>query len=187
MISDLIKSNRTRRIYDGNQVSFNVLREIVESCRYSASTMNRQDIRYVLVNNLQVCSEIFNITNLPTAHKITPEVGPGGYAVMTVRKDLKIPDSFLYYNLGMATSIFTLTATSLGYSCVTLLSTNMEKLSRIISLEDDMKAISVIGIGKSVQKIRIEDIETDKISYYKDGNIHVVPKITSEKIISKEI
>ncbi len=187
MFSELVKKNRSRRRYNGEPVSFTVLRQMVEDCRYSASTMNRQDIRYVLVNDEQICRNIFNITNLPSKHKINIENRPGAFIVMTVEKGIEIPDSFLFYNVGIATANLTLSATSLGYDCVTLLSTNMEKLGQIVSLDDKMKAVSVIAVGKSNQEIKIENIDYGDLSYYKKEGIHTVPKFTLKTIISREI
>ncbi len=187
MILDLIKQNRTKRIYNGRPVPFNILRQFVESCLYSASTMNRQDIRYILVNDNKTCDDIFNITNLPTVHNISVENRPRAFIIMVVENQIKIPDSFLYYNLGIVTANLTLTALSKGYHSVTLLSSNMKKLSKIITLDKKMKAVSVIGVGKSDQKVRIEEIDSGDISYYKENETHVVPKLSIKTLILGEI
>lgn len=188
MFSELVQKNRTKRIFNGSEVSFSLLRELIEDCRFSASTINRQDIRYILINDDQTCSDIFKITNLPSTHKVEIKNKPGAFVLMVVDRDNNLPESFLYYNLGVATANLTLSATSKGYNCVTLLSTNLEKLADIISLEKDKKAVSVIAVGKSDQKVITEDVSGGDLSYYKkDGTIHVVPKLTSDALISREI
>lgn len=188
MFSELVKKNRTKRIYNGSEVSFSLLKELIEDCRFSASTINRQDIRYILINDDQTCSDIFNITNLPSTHKVDIKNKPGAFVVLIVDKDIKQPDMLLYYNIGLATANLTLSATSKGFNCVTLLSTNLEKLAHIISLEKDKKAVSVIAVGKSDQEVITEDISGGDVSYYKkDGTIHVVPKLTADALISREI
>ncbi len=187
MISEIIKANRTKRIFNGSLVSFDLLKKLIEDCRYSASTMNRQDIRYILVNDKKYCDEIFKITNLPTKHKVPIENSPGAYVIMVVNTNIKIPDSFLYYNLGIITANLTLSACSNGFSCVTLLSTNMIKLGRIISLDNELKVVSVVAIGKSDQKVITKPIEQGDISYYKEDGVHIVPKLTTKALILKEI
>ena len=188
MFSELIKKSRTRRIYDGSEVTFSQSKEVIEDCRYSASTINRQDIRYILINDDKICSDIFNITNLPSTHKVDIKNKPGAFIVMIVEKELHLPDQFLYYNIGIATSNIILSANSNDLSCVTLLSTNMTKLSKLINLDDDKKVVSVIGIGKSSQKVETTDIGDGDTAYYKNNeNIHVVPKLTAEALIIQEI
>lgn len=188
MFSELIRKNRTKRIYNGAEVSFSLLTELIEDCRFSASTINRQEIRYILINDDKLCSDIFKITNLPSTHKVDISQKPGAFVVMIVDRELNLPESFLYYNIGIATANLTLSATSKGYSCVTLLSTNLKKLADLISLEKSQKAVSVIAVGKSDQKVVTEDISEGDTSYYKnEKKVHVVPKLTAEALIYREI
>lgn len=188
MFSELIKKNRTKRVYNGSEISFSFLKELIEDCRYSASTINRQDIRYILINDDEICSKIFKITNLPSTHKVDIRNKPGAFIVMVVDRNLNLPESFLYYNLGIATANLTLSAASKGCGCVTLLSTNLKKLAHIISLDKDKKAVSVIAVGKSDQKVETIDITGGDTSYYKkEGDIHVVPKLTADSLIYRKI
>ncbi|MBB6481684.1 nitroreductase family protein [Spirochaeta isovalerica] len=187
MFSELVRNNRTRRIYNRSEVSQSLLKELIEDCRFSASTVNRQEIRYILVNDDQMCRSIFRITNLPTTHKVDEENRPGAFVIMVTKRDMNLPDSFLYYNLGIATANLTLSASSRGYSCVTLLSTNMEKLAALVSLDPDYKAVSVIAVGKSEQAVQTTDIEGGDTSYYKDKGVHTVPKLTADSLIIGKI
>lgn len=188
MFSELIKKNRTKRIYNGTNVPVSMLRELIEDCRFSASTVNRQDIRYILINDDKLCNDIFNITNLPTVHKVDIKNKPGAFVVMVVDSELKLPDNFLYYNVGIATANLTMSATSKGYNCVTLLSTDLKKLSDLISLDNSKKAVSVIAVGKSDQEVETVDIDGGETAYYKrEEIIHVVPKLKSSALILREI
>lgn len=188
MFSQLIKENRTKRIYNGSEVPLSILRELIADCRFSSAAVNKQVLRYILINDKKLCGDIFNITNLPTTHKVDIKNKPGAFVVIVVDRDLKISERFLYYNAGIATANLTLSATSKGYNCATLLSTDLEKLGEFISLDKDKKAISVIAVGKSDQEVVLEDIEDGDTSYYKrDGVVHVVPKLTSNALILREI
>lgn len=187
MFSELVKNNRTKRIYTGEKVPMLLLRELIEDCRYSSAAINKQVIRYYLVNDEETCLKIFRITNLPTTHKVPEENRPGAFVVMTVERDLNLPESFLYYNLGIATANLSLSASTKGYNCVTLLSTNMEKLAGILELEENRKAVSVIAVGKSEQQVITVDIDRGETSYYKEGPVHVVPKLTANALILREI
>ncbi|MBI9097061.1 MAG: nitroreductase family protein [Spirochaetaceae bacterium] len=187
MFSELIRKNRTKRIFNGTSVSFDLLEELIEDCRFSASTYNRQSIRYILINNDRICSDIFKITNLPSTHKVPIQNKPGAFVVMVVDREINLPESFLYYNLGIATANLTLSAASKGYSCATLLSTNFEKLSKILSLSKEKRAVSIIAVGMSDQKVLTTDIKEGDTSYYKEGTTHVVPKLTVESLIYRKI
>jgi len=49
MIKDLIKKNRTyRRYYEDFEIKRNVLEELVDLARLSASAANRQPLKYIL-------------------------------------------------------------------------------------------------------------------------------------------
>ncbi|MBN2655529.1 MAG: nitroreductase family protein [Spirochaetales bacterium] len=183
MFGELVRKNRTKRIYNRSDVSLSLLKELIEDARFSASTVNRQEIRYILVNDDQMCRKIFRITNLSTTHKVDEENRPGAFIVMITKREINLPDSFLYYNLGIATANLTLSASSRGYSCVTLLSTNMEKLGELISLDGEYKAVSVIAVGKSDQEVRTVDLEGGDTSYYKEEGVHIVPKLTADTLI----
>lgn len=187
MFSELVRQNRTKRIFNGTEVPQSLLRELIDDCRFSASTINRQDIRYILINDDDLCRSIFRITNLPSTHKVDEENKPGAFIVMITERDLNLPESFLYYNVGIATANLTLSATSRGYNCVTLLSTNLEKLAQLINLDKEKKAVSVIAVGKSDQEVKTVDIEGGEVSYYKEGSVHVVPKLTADALIYQEI
>jgi len=188
IFSELIRKNRTKRIYNGGEVSFSLLTELIEDCRFSASAINIQEIRYILINDETLCSDIFKITNLPSTHKVDISQKPGAFVVMIVNRDSKLPESFLYYNAGIATANLTLSAASKGFSCVTLLSTNLEKLAALLSLDESKRIVSVIAVGKSDQKVLLEDISGGDSSYYKnEDKVHVVPKLTAEVLIYQKI
>lgn len=187
MFSELVQKNRTKRIYNGTEVSQSLLKELIEDCRFSASTINRQDIRYILINDDEMCRKIFRITNLPSTHKVDEESRPGAFVVFITDRELNLPESFLYYNVGIATANLTLSATSKGYNCVTLLSTNLEKLADLIDLDKDKKAVSIIAVGKSDQEVKTVDIEGGETSYYKEGAVHVVPKLSADALIFRKI
>ncbi len=106
---------------------------------------------------------------------------------MVINKDLKLSDSHLYYNVGIATANLTLSAQDYGYGCVTLLSTKMNDLATIIDLEDNKKIISVIALGKSDQKIETVTIDNEDTSYYKNGDTHIVPKLSTKALILQKI
>lgn len=183
MFGELVRKNRSKRIYNRTEISMSLLENLIDDCRFSASTVNKQEIRYILVNDNDMCRKIFRITNLPSTHKIDEENRPGAFVIMVTKRDVKLPDSFLYYNLGIATANLTLAASSRGYGCVTLLSTNMEKLVELVSLDREYKAVSVIAVGESEQIVKTVDIDGGDTSYYKEGDVHVVPKLKKESLI----
>lgn len=183
MFAELVRKNRSKRVFLRRQVPMSLLEDLIEDCRFSASTVNKQVIRYILVNDDEMCRKIFRLTNLPSTHKIDEEFRPGAFIIKVTKRDVKLPDSFLYYNLGIATANLTLAASSRGYSCVTLLSTNMEKLAELVSLDNAYKAVSVIAVGESEQIVKTVDIAGGDTSYYKEGDVHVVPKLKTESLI----
>jgi hypothetical protein len=164
-----------------------LLENIIEISRYSASTINLQNIRYVLVNDLNKCNKIFNVTNLPTTHKIDKDEQPKAYIVVCSK------DSFVssmhYFNMGITYQNIRLAINHYGYQDVCIRSVDAKEASNIIKLDSEYKVDYVIGIGKAIDEIKVVDtINEENTSYYlDDSNIRHVPKLTKEKLIIKKI
>jgi len=189
MFTELVKKNRSIRFYDDTTVSFSELKSMIDDARFSSSTLNKQVIRYILITDTQLTKQIFSMTNLPTKAKVPLKNRPKAFIVMIVDKDLQLSERFLYYNIGIATQNLTLSATEKELSCIVLHSINFENLDKVLKLDSHKKSVSLIGIGKSIQKVEIANIEndTENLTYYEKNDIHMVPKLTTKALVYREI
>jgi nitroreductase len=158
MFTELVKKNRSIRFYDDTAVSVSELRSLIDDARLSSSTLNKQVVRYILITDTQLTEQIFNMTNLPTKAKVPLQNRPKAFVVMIVDKDLQLSERFLYYNIGIATQNLTLSATEKELGCIVLHSISFDDLDKLLKLDSQKKSVSLIGIGKPIQKVAIANI-----------------------------
>lgn len=59
MIMETLKKIRSHRSFTKKKISMEELEEMVESTRYASSTRNAQKLRYVLINDEELCKKYF--------------------------------------------------------------------------------------------------------------------------------
>ena len=64
MIMETLKKIRSHRSFTKKKISMEELEEMVESTRYASSTRNAQKLRYVLINDDELCKKIFPLVNI---------------------------------------------------------------------------------------------------------------------------
>ena len=172
MIKDLIKKNRSVRGYDNSRdVTIEELREMVDCARLSASSVNMQPLKYILVNTVdgkaRVLKQVSFAAKLSTLK--LPHRGSEPMAYIVICQDQSI----------------TLAATELGLGACMLGYFSPDKLRQALDLSENLKPQLVISLGKSVEDIRIVDIEEgESTDYYRDeAGIHYVPKRKLDDVI----
>lgn len=184
---ELVKSNRACRRYDeSKKISREELIDLVELARYTPSGVNKQAIRFAVVNdNLD---DIFK--NLRWAGYLKdwdgPKVGerPTGYIVFAFDKKY---GNGMPEDVGIVSQTIALGARAKGMSACILKSYNEVGIKEALSLSDDYKVVLVMSIGYPVEEIVVDDIrEGEDIKYYRDDrNVHHVPKIILDDLLIK--
>lgn len=184
---ELVMSNRTCRRYDeSKKVSREDLLDLVELARYTPSGINKQAIRFAVVNdNLD---DIFK--NIRWAGYLKdwdgPKEGerPTGYIVFAT--DQRYGNAMLE-DVGIVSQTIALGARAKGMAACIFKSHDEAGIKEALSLSDDYKVVLVISIGYPVEKVVVDDIrEGEDIKYYRDENeVHHVPKIVLEDLLIK--
>lgn len=190
MIKDLIKKNRSVRGYDNSRdVTIEELREMVDCARLSASSVNMQPLKYILVNTVdgkaRVLKQVSFAAKLSTLKLPHRGSEPMAYIVICQDEQISKSETGFLRDVGIATQSITLAATELGLGACMLGYFSPDKLRQALDLSENLKPQLVISLGKSVEDIRIVDIEEgESTDYYRDeAGIHYVPKRKLDDVI----
>ena len=190
MIKDLIKKNRSVRGYDNSrEVTIEELREMVDCARLSASSVNMQPLKYILVNTVdgkaRVLKQVSFAAKLSTLKLPNRGSEPMAYIVICQDEQISKSETGFLRDVGIAAQSITLAATELGLGACMLGYFSPDKLRQALDLSENLKPQLVISLGKSVEAVRIVEIEEgESTDYYRDeAGIHYVPKRKLDDVI----
>ena len=190
MIKELIKKNRSVRGYDNSRdVTIEELREMVDCARLSASSVNMQPLKYILVNTVdgkaRVLKQVSFAAKLSTLKLPHRGSEPMAYIVICQDEQISKSETGFLRDVGIVAQSITLAATELGLGACMLGYFSPDKLRQALDLSENLKPQLVISLGKSVEDIRIMDIEEgESTDYYRDeAGIHYVPKRKLDDVI----
>jgi nitroreductase len=191
MLKDLVRQNRSYRRFDQQvPVGLDVLRQLVELARLSASGANMQPLRYLLVADRDACAEVF--PHLGWAGYLKdwpgPQEGerPAAYIIIlgdrAIRKDFGVDH-------GIAAQSIMLGATELGLGGCIIASINRQALRASFSIPEELEILLCLALGKPEEIVIIEPVGPDgNIRYFRDSEgVHHVPKRALEDLIWKSI
>ena len=191
MIKDLIKKNRSVRGYDNSRdVTIEELREMVDCARLSASSVNMQPLKYILVNTVdgkaRVLKQVSFAAKLSTLKLPHRGSEPMAYIVICQDEQISKSETGFLRDVGIAAQSITLAAAELGLGACLLGYFSPQKLAQTLGLSENLRPQLVVSLGKSVEDIRIVDIEEgESTDYYRDeAGIHYVPKRKLDDVIS---
>ncbi|MCH5229482.1 MAG: nitroreductase family protein [Muribaculaceae bacterium] len=191
MLKSLLKADRSYRRFDETYiVARETLIQMIELTRYCASGRNIQPMKYFIVNDKETCNLIFPL--LKWAGYLLDWDGPvkgerpTSYIIQYL--DTSITKNYLCDD-GLHLQTITLGAVAQGLGCCIIKSFDINKLKEILNLKDNLEPLYIIAVGKPIEKVIIEDLdskEIDKIKYYRsaDGTHHVPKRKLEELIIS---
>lgn len=183
MIKDLIKKNRSVRGYDNSRdVTIEELREMVDCARLSASSVNMQPLKYILVNTVdgkaRVLKQVSFAAKLSTLKLPHRGSEPMAYIVICQDEQISKSETGFLRDVGIAAQSITLAATELGLGACILGYFSSKEMANALKLTENLRPLLVIALGKSIEDIRIVEIEEcESTDYYRDENgVHYVPK-----------
>jgi len=190
VIKDLIKKNRSVRGYDNSRdVTIEELREMVDCARLSASSVNMQPLKYILVNTVdgkaRVLKQVSFAAKLSTLKLPHRGSEPMAYIVICQDEQISKSETGFLRDVGIVAQSITLAATELGLGACMLGYFSPDKLRQALDLSENLKPLLVISFGKSVEDIRIVEIEEgESTDYYRDeAGIQYVPKRILDDVI----
>jgi len=190
MIEALICKNRScRRFYQEHAVSRQTLKDLVNLARLSASAANKQPLKYIISADRDRNHDIFDC--LMWAAYLSDWDGPvdgerpSAYIIMlgdeTISRDVGCDH-------GIAAQSILLGAREQGLAGCMLGAIDKPRLRQKLQIDDSLKIVLVIALGKPKEQVVIEALGPDKsIRYWRDKcQVHHVPKRSLEEIIIEE-
>ncbi len=190
MLKDLVIRNRSYRGYDRSvRLPHELLTELVDLCRFTASSMNRQALRFHIAEDEEEVSAIQALTGwamrLPELHLPYPGTEPTAFIVIAVDTSVGSRSAF-QRDVGIAAQTMLLRAAEEGFGGCMLGTFRKKELSELLSLPDGIEPDLIVAFGKPDERIVLTDAGEDgSTGYYRsaDGRTHFVPKLKLEDIL----
>ncbi|MCK5310766.1 MAG: nitroreductase family protein [Desulfobacteraceae bacterium] len=177
---ELVESNRSCRRFDHSvKLDKDMLKELVVLARLCASGGNVQPLKYILCSDEKKNAEIFLCLKWAAYLKDwkgpEPSERPTGY--ITILGDKSIATNF-WCDHGIAAQTMLLGARDKGFAGCIFAAINHPNLKKVLSIDGNFDILLVIAIGKPIEEIKIEKVDTDgDIKYFRDeALVHHVPK-----------
>jgi nitroreductase len=187
MIRDLVTKNRSyRRFHQEEPIKRETLRELVDLARLSASTANKQPLKYILSNEPEKNALIFSCLRWAGYIKDWrgPAEGERPSAYIIILADNEISTSLLCDH-GIAAQNILLGAVEKGLGGCILAAVQRTKLRKLLEIAERYEILLVLALGKPKEKVVLETVGDDgDIKYWRDKKqVHHVPKRKLDDII----
>ena len=190
MLEELVKRNRSyRRFNQDERIELKLLRRLVDLARHSASSANRQPLKYVLTVDPDTNQNVFETLRWAGYLKEWdgPAEGQRPAAYIVILGDTTIHKTFSVDH-GIAAQSILLGATEAGFGGCMVASIDQLKLKQILAIPEHLVVLLVVALGKPAEEVVVEPVGSDgKIEYYRDPDgVHHVPKRTLDELIVGE-
>ncbi|WP_126377466.1 nitroreductase family protein [Desulfovibrio ferrophilus] len=185
--TELAFNNRTFRRFDPSvPIGMETLEDLLETARYTASAMNKQPLRHVLVTEPGKCAEVF--AGLAWAGYLKdwpgPEEGqrPTGYVVICHEGE---PGPWSKVDLGIVAQTIMLGAVEKGFGGCMLGALKKDVIGKALNLPEELEIMLVLALGRPAETVVVEDLEPgEDFKYWReDDDTHHVPKRTKDELI----
>ena len=181
----LLQHNRSYRGYDNSfVVRQDQLRRIIEVATLCPSARNQQVLRFRPVlkdESDKVLSHIRLGGALPELHLPFPGSEPNAFVVIcsTVEES-----KYVDMDLGIVAQSMLLQATEIGLGGICIGAFDHEPIKEALNLA--YEPLLVLAIGRPKESIElVECHEGDSLTYYRNKDIHYVPKLSLDDLILK--
>ena len=181
----LLEKNRSHRSFDSAfKVREDQLRRIIEVATKIPSARNQQVLRFrpVLADEAhKVLPHIRLGGALPELH--LPEKGREPNAFIVICSTVS-EERYVSVDLGIAAQSMLLQAVEIGLNGICIGAFDRGAVQRELSL--DLEPLLVLAIGRPKESIElVECHEGDSLTYYRNNDIHYVPKLSLDDLILK--
>ncbi len=187
MIEELIRKNRScRKFHQDFEITADILRQLIDLARLSASSSNLQPLKYVISCDRQKNELIFPLLGWAGYMKdwSGPAEGQKPSAYIIILGDKRISKSF-GCDCGIAAQSILLGAVEKGLGGCMIATINKDELAKVLNIQKLFEILLVIAIGKPAEQVVIESVGPDgDIRYWRDDKqVHHVPKRSLDEII----
>ncbi len=183
---DLIISRRTIRTFKDKPVSRTLLDKLVNAARLAPAAANRQPLRFVVVDDPALCSQIFPDIKLAgyIDWKPSPAEQPRAYVVIAVDKSLQ-KQTWIPFDIACAAENICLAAWDEGVGSCMIGAYNQGAIETLLDVPDDIDIGLVIALGYPAHASKVEEMKDGKVEYWRDldGTFHV-PKRSMQEVAS---
>ncbi|MCR5536070.1 MAG: nitroreductase family protein [Succinivibrio sp.] len=185
----LIKASRSVRGYDENfWLSREDLLPLIEAARFCPSGANRQPLKYALVYEQAQVKQVRPLLHWAMALKELhlPHPGMQPTAMIVICQDLRVQAGIKACDkdVGICAQTIMLMAKAQGLGGCMIATFTQADLSRVLNLEEHLKPLLVLALGKPQEKIVLTEVKDGKTDYYRDqDDVHYVPKRALEDLI----
>ena len=190
MLRSLVLANRSYRAFSpADPVTRDDLLHFVDLARLTASSANRQPLKYALISEPDRVAGLLALTKwaaaLPDLH--LPPEGKGPTAFIVICHDHSICDSATPYlkDVGIAAQTMLLAAAEKGFGGCMIGNFSPAKVAEYLSLPAHIVPQLVVAFGKPAEDVRLVELpEGGATAYYRDEqNVHFVPKRKLEDLL----
>lgn len=181
----LLLRNRSYRGYDNKfVVRDDQLRSIIETATLCPSARNQQVLRFRPVLGDEADKVLKHIRlggALPELHLPFPGTEPRAFVVIcsTVEES-----KYVDIDLGIVAQSMLLRATELGLGGICIGAFDHAEIRDYLNLP--YEPLLVLAIGRPAEHIELKEChEGDSLTYYREGGVHYVPKISVDDLIIK--
>jgi nitroreductase len=187
-LKDLIYKTRSyRRFEESHHIEYKTLEELVDLARMSASSANRQPLKYLLFNTPESCEKVFPSIAWAAYLKewSGPVPGERPSAYIIILGDKSITESFSV-DPGIAAQSIMLGATEAGLGGCMIASIKREALRENLEIPERFDILLILALGEPAEIIVIDGIKDNDVKYWRDDqDKHHVPKRPLVEIIIK--
>jgi nitroreductase len=185
-VRELVYHNRSyRRFNQEHHINLEILRELTDLARMSASAMNIQPLKYLLCCDPEKNALIFS--TLGWAMQLRdwpgPDEGERPSAYIVILGDTRISKNY-GVDPGIAAQSILLGAVEKGLGGCMIATIRKKDLAEALNIGDHLEILLVIALGKPREKVVIEAVGQDgKTAYWRDAEgTHHVPKRSLNEI-----
>ena len=185
LIYEKIVERRTIRKFTQESVPKEVLVKCIDAARLSPSAMNRQPLKYVIVNDEELLAEVFGTTSwagyLPDYEPSEDEM-PRAYIIVLLDREIRKNHG---NDAGIAVMSMSIVAYEEGLGSCILGAIDRPKLKRILNIPDRFEIVLAVAFGYPAESQPIvEEVKNGETKYWLDisGVLHV-PKRKFEDLV----
>jgi len=151
-VKEAIKNRRAYRSLEPVKITDDLIRDLAECARLSASCFNNQPWRYVFVYDPVVLKEMYKA--LSSGNEWAQKASMIIVVLSKKEYDCVIRDRLYYqFDTGMATAFLILRATELGFVAHPIAGFSPRKTREILDIPDNVEVITLVIFGKHSKKI----------------------------------
>ncbi|PLX07319.1 MAG: nitroreductase [Marinilabiliales bacterium] len=187
MLKELVNKNRSyRRFNSERKIGREELLDLVDNARVTASSKNRQPLKYKLFYETEDVDFVFKQLSWAWYLKDWkgPEEAERPTAYIAVFLDKELNDN-AFIDVGIASQTILLSAVEKGLGGCIIRTVNRYRMRKRFEYSTNLDLVQIIALGEPVQEIKIVDLdESGSIEYFEnEQRVHFVPKRSLKEII----